>query len=500
MSYDSDFDSDSYFSEENEFYTGYRSPADEWQVTRQSLFKEFNGSVFTANDKISRRLARLNEIIAFSESKDTKRINKKNYISDNYSFLQEFIPESIFEKITEIMTFTLKEKKKIAKDIGLNVETLATFLSLWQLELYSTGNFIAESTLNEINVFLKESSTYATFRRKGHITSKDIERCESRILRQLYNETVRENNLSKNNELPGRVLEYYRNFIIDLDQYLNDNQKKLQERNPLLPYHVYLLAQKKELLKKILPKISLEYFTSYIELKDLETLGIVIEEFYKDKNAMVGELVAQAIVLIEQYFHKIAIIDNMPKKFRTRVKKYRNDFSLAFKLSIDTIRDESHSNIVETPETHKSQYVLEVKKEVNHLTEVDGKELEIDEIKVNQRNDTIPYVEFLDFSKRQRSILRNLGIPDQFHSLIATTFVKMYQTFTYEKTKEFLFELSLFISLVIFYKLFSNIFSKFYFRRSDNIFYPLIWDFPNQHYSNVPNCLQLITFIHFNPI
>ena len=212
------------------------SPADEWQVSRESLFKEFTGSVFIPRGKMDKTLARLNEIVAFSENKDTKQFNKQSYISDQYNFLQEFIPENIFRKITETLAFTGTGKKKIARDISLNVDTLASILSLWQLELLATGNYVPERVLNEINSQLKEASTYSEFRHKGHITIKDIERAESRILRQLYQEINRSadsttKTASSSTKVPERVLNYYRQFMINIDEHLIERQRKLQEKN-----------------------------------------------------------------------------------------------------------------------------------------------------------------------------------------------------------------------------------------------------------------------------
>ena len=115
---------------EIEFYTGYVTPADEWQVTKSSLFREFTGSVFRPTTKMPFRLAKLNEIVAFSSSPDTKKVNKKNYVDERFNFLQEFIPEQIYTKIIEIMAFTDNNKKKISRDISMNVETLSSILSL----------------------------------------------------------------------------------------------------------------------------------------------------------------------------------------------------------------------------------------------------------------------------------------------------------------------------------------------------------------------------------
>ena len=182
---ETDTDSDYYEQDEDIFYRGYVSPADEWNVKPDSLFTELQGSIFDATNAVTRRLKRLNEVIAYSESKNKIEFNKNTSISFQYTFMQQFIPENIYKKISEILGYSAKDKKKIAKDIGLNVDTLANILSLWELELYTNGNYVSELTLDEINNFLKESSTIGYFRCKGHITSKDVERAENRILRQL---------------------------------------------------------------------------------------------------------------------------------------------------------------------------------------------------------------------------------------------------------------------------------------------------------------------------
>ena len=343
MSYDSDFeadnDIDSFHPEEELFYRGFVSPADEWNVKPDSLFSELNGSIFEAKDAVTRRLKRLNEVIAFAESKDNKKYNKKTRISNQYNFLQQFIPEQMFTKITEILSYLSKDKKKIAKDIGLNLDTLANILSLWQLELYSTGNYVSESTFDEINRFLKESSTFGNLKNRGHITSKDVDRAESRILRQIYSQMYSSEDLEKRSVFPKRVLSYYQEYMISLDLYLNENQRKLQLKQQNLPFHVYVLTQKTAILKKILPKIALDYFKMYIEPNDLEVLKAVIDDFYYNKNAIVGELKTQGIIILEKYYGNDAIInEHLPTKFFTRVRKYRLEFGPVFSEIIKNLR------------------------------------------------------------------------------------------------------------------------------------------------------------------
>ena len=340
MSYNADTESNYIENGEPEFYQGFVSPADEWQVTKSSLFREFTGSIFKPNDKMPFRLAKLNEIVAFSESPDTKKVNKKNYIDDRFNFLREFVPEQKYIQIIEVMAFLKPDKKKIAKDISLNIETLASILSLWQLELHASGNYITERTLDEINVFLKESSTYSDFRCKGHITSKDIERAEGRILRQLYEQAyaVKDEQHSAK-KLPQQVLIYYQDFMMNLEQHLNENQRKLQEKKSILPFHVYQLVQKIDVMKKIIYKVSIDYFKRYISQEEFSHLSYIIDEFYKEKNALAGEIVAQLIILLEQYYQTEAILEDLPKKFMTRVRKYRIDLSEEFKLIIERIKE-----------------------------------------------------------------------------------------------------------------------------------------------------------------
>ena len=450
MSYDYESEQDYYDSEETEFYTGYRSPADEWKVNRQSLFKEFQGSVFQANDKITKRLARLNEVIAFSESKETKKINKKSYIANNYSFLQEFIPENIFEKITEIMAFTQKEKKKIAKDIRLNVETLATILGLWQLELYSTGSYISEITLNEINVFLKESSSYGDFRHKGHITSKDIERAEGRILRQIYYQENSINKLDpKTPKIPTRVFNYYRAFITSLDTYLNDNQKQLQEKGPMLPFHVYLLVQKKELMKRILPKIASEYFKCYIDPKDLMNLNGIIDEYYRDKNAMVGELVAQSIVILEQYYNRDANLEqsgsgNLPRKFLTRIRKYRETFSDEFRQIIGFVRKNLINEEVESEVILENPFVTEINERIDESINHEVQSWNYDDLGVDQIK---PIHKESNVNIKYRYIQRGLGISDEIFEVIETSL--LWYEFRYKIRRKISHILLLTLMLII---------------------------------------------------
>lgn len=340
MSNDFDIESDYYQPEEEQFYQGFVSPADEWNVKPDSLFSELNGSIFEANNAITRRLKRLNEVIAYAESKDNKKFCKKTRLSNQYNFLQQFIPENTFTKITEILSFLSKDKKKIAKDIGLNLDTIANILSLWRLELYSTGNFVAETTFEEINQFLKESSSFGNFKCRGHISSKDVDRAESRILRQIYTQLYYTEEARNQPIFPARVLSYYQEFMHSLDLHLNEKQRVLQEKQSVLPFHMYLLTQKMAILKKILPKIALDYFRLYIESKDFEILKLVIDEFYHDKSAMVGELITQGVIILEKYYSKEALITkDAPTKFLTRLRKYNILFGSSFEEVITSLKE-----------------------------------------------------------------------------------------------------------------------------------------------------------------
>ena len=341
MSFDFEPDDDFFEPDNDQFYRGYVSPADEWSVNHRSLFNELNGSIFNATAKLNKRLKRLNEVIAFSESRETKNVNKKNRIAESYNFMTQYIPNITFDKITEILSFTEKDKKKIARDIGLNLDTLANIISLWQLELYTTGNFVPESVLDEINVFLKESSSFGQLKSRGHITTKDIERAESRILRQLYSQLTHFDETKDEHKIfPHRVLSYYQDFINTIDQHLYDRHKTLLDKHGRVPFHAYLLAQKIDIFKRLLPKIALDYFKSFIEPDDLSLLETIIDQFYDDKSAMVGELIAQGIILLELFFNKQASLENIPTKFLTRVKKYRHElippFQKIFEECIET--------------------------------------------------------------------------------------------------------------------------------------------------------------------
>ena len=120
-----------------------------------------------------------------------------------------------------------------------------------QLELHSTGSYVTEKALVDINEFLKEISTFSEFRYKGHVTTKDIERAEARILRQLYNQISGNDEQEESNQtskkLPSEVLNYYRDFMIHLEGHLNERQRGLLEKTtnqrPTLPFHLYLIAQ-----------------------------------------------------------------------------------------------------------------------------------------------------------------------------------------------------------------------------------------------------------------
>lgn len=459
MSYDADSESSFIDDDVQEFYHGYISPADEWQVTRSSLFREFTGSVFTSNDKKTARLAKLNDIVAFSESKETKKVNKKNYIDERFNFLCEFIPEPIYNKIIEVMAFLKTDKKKIAKDISLNVETLATILSLWQLELHTSGNYVTEKTLDEINAFLKESSSYLAFRCKGHITSKDIERAEGRILRQLYNQTFginKSNNLDK--KFPSQVLTYYREFMKHLDLYLNQKQRKLQAKKDVLPFHVYQLIQKIELMKKILPKVAMDYFKMYIEPEDFVNLESIIDDFYKDKNAMIGELVCQSIILLENYFDKQAQLINMPQKFMTRIKKYRLEFSTEFSLLKDQVTcsyqsgNESADDDIIIVEPIQQQQDLLSSQENLVFFDKEIPTCDFEKLYLENQNDGITFNEysidpFDQFSNYKiKYFMEKLGIPQELFNSVPNVFKYLNNQI---KAKMFLKFFSIFISISI---------------------------------------------------
>lgn len=139
---------------------------------------------------------------------------------------------------------------------------------------------------------------------------------------------------------------------------------------------MYLLIQKIAILKRILPKIALDYFSIYIEQEDLTKLFAVLDEFYYDKNAIVGELVTQSIVLLENYYGKEAGIDgSMPKKFFTRLKKYRSLFSQEFKTVIDQI---NQIKVLEQEE--ESQLVTDIKKQITELTTFTEPDLKIQKV------------------------------------------------------------------------------------------------------------------------
>lgn len=370
MSYDSDFDDDFFEPDADQFYHGFVSPADDWKVSRETLFGELNGSFFHATAKFNKRLARLNDVIAFSDSKDTRHVSKKNRLSDNYNFLTQFIPDATFDKITEILSFSVKDKKNIARDIGLNLDTLSNIISLWQLELYTTGNYVSESVLDEINVFLKESSSFGSMKKRGHITSKDLERAESRILKQLYSQLIDNVSSSPDQAIPSRVLPYYQEFILSLDQYLNDNQKALKEKSSSLPFHVYLLVQKLEIFKHLLPKIALDYFKMFIEPVDLSNLCFILDQFYLDKSALVGEVIAQGIILLEAYYLKKAVFDKIPTKFYTRIKKYRRELKPIFQDIVNNLNLEYSSCIDsnEIKDNSISPEFKDIKQRIDNLT------------------------------------------------------------------------------------------------------------------------------------
>jgi hypothetical protein len=377
MSFDFNNDTEIYYYdefEELELYKGYVSPADEWQVNRETLFREFNGSFFQGNDPKTYRLAKINNMLAFAESKDTSIFSKKARIFDQYQFLNQYIPEHLYTKITEILAFTQRDRRNIARDLGLNLDTLSNILCLWQLELFSTGNYISESVLDEINIFLKETSKFGELKKRGHITSKDIDRAESRILRQMYSQ---ESESESQNKMPTRVLAYYQEFMQNMDQYLNKRQKKMAEINPQLPFHVYLLIQKIAILKKILPKIAMDYFQLYIEHKDLVKLGKILDTFYEQRPGMVGELLAQGIVLLEQYYQKEASLESVPTKVLTRVRKYRLEFGPEFKEIFNNMNQEQTYKVENITE-NESELVTDIKEQITALTDFSTPALQID--------------------------------------------------------------------------------------------------------------------------
>ncbi len=450
MSYNVDSESPYSDIDEPELYQGYKSPADEWQVTRSSLFREFTGSVFRPNEKMSPRLAKLNEIVAFTQNKDTQKVIKKNYIDDRFNFLLEFIPEPIYYKIIEAMTFLKADKKKFAKDISLNVDTLASILSLWQLELHTSGNFVTEKTLDEINVFLRESSTYADFSCKGHITSKDIERAEGRILRQLYNQTVGLNEeLKLDKNLP--ILTYYKEFMNQMDYYLNDKYKKLLKKKSVLPFHVYQLVQKIALMKKILPKVAIDYFKIYIEPEDFVNLEYIIDKFYQEKNAMVGELISQSIILLENYYNKTAQLVDMPQKFMTRIKKYRSEFGEEFKILQEHLTLLNESLV----ETFEDDLIITERDEQSKLFINENSNCEFEELKspekIYRESFEEPYNEdrHKNFGLIFKFLLKKLGIPSELFDSIQNIIKKIRERIN-TRTILNLFSVLITISIILF--------------------------------------------------
>ena len=421
---ETDTDSDYYEPDEEIFYRGYISPADEWNVKPDSLFTELQGTIFDATNAVTRRLKRLNEVIAYSESKNKKQFNKKTRISNQYTFMQQFIPENIYKKISEILGYSAKDKKKIAKDIGLNVDTLANILSLWELELYTNGNYVSELTLDEINSFLKESSTIGNFRCKGHITSKDVERAENRILRQLYQQVYQADQEEETNQanIPGRVLCYYQEFMKDFTIHLNERQRKLLEKHGVLPFHIYLLVQKIAILKRILPKVALDYFNIYIEPKDRENINMVIDTFYENRSAVVGELMTQGIVILEEYYQKTACVpEQAPTKFFTRLRKYRLEFGPQYKELIEKLTEILEESVED------SAIVTEIKGQIHNLTDFTTSALQIDQIMQDEHQFEqelgISEKEFNDQKKKilisYRLVQKELEIPKvEFESII----------------------------------------------------------------------------------
>ena len=207
-------------------------------------------------------------------------------------------------------------------------------------------------------------------KKRGHITSKDLERAESRILRQLYYQVNKIFSSPSNQAIPPRVLSYYQEFMMSLDQYLNDKQILLKEKSSVLPFHVYLLVQKLDIFKHLLPKIALDYFKMFIEPIDLTNICFILDEFYLDKSAMIGEVIAQGIVLLEAYYSKKAVFDNIPTKFYTRIKKYRREFKLIFQETIDIVKVFSFLSNKSTENTvdSESSEFKEIKQQIDHLT------------------------------------------------------------------------------------------------------------------------------------
>ena len=235
----------------------------------------------------------------------------------------------MFDRISQIMAYTRPTKKRYAKDVKLNIERLTIILAFWQLELYTKNYYIKEPVLQEINDFLISQSSYGSFRGKGHVTMKDIQRAEGNILKDLFS---LENNQTPQfyfNKLPEGTLTHYRQMIHNLDELIPEDYgliKKLQHRNIEIKYngHIFTWVVRKEIMRKLIYNIAYQY--KYIMTDAMEKkVQYIIERLFLQREILaLGDLPSLCIVLLDYITPtKLELQENMPKRFYTRINAYR---------------------------------------------------------------------------------------------------------------------------------------------------------------------------------
>lgn len=313
-----------------------------WNLRRQKLIPTNNlGSIIDPrdihNNDEMRKLASIHSKNSYSTGDVEKDviINRYNYLKNQFQWLEQFIPEIKLKQIIELMAYSRTERK-LAKNLeGMNLRDLALILAFWQLDAYSSGNYIVEEVLQEINDYLKTFSN--GFCLRGHITVKDIQLAEESILHDLYSIEYKQktHNFQR---FPQKSLQYYRNFLHSFEDSIPEEfAKKIMKarklkNNLVIPGSVYIWVIRNNILKQLLPFLATR---ANLSLKRNESINQFVDTFWTKvfHQKAVGDLSTIGYLILETWseFHtpevSINISDiHMPSKYKTRIKAYRRRF------------------------------------------------------------------------------------------------------------------------------------------------------------------------------
>ena len=183
----------------------------------------------------------------------------------------------------------------------------------------------------------------------------------------------------------------------------------------------------------------MDYFTIYIEPKDSAHICAIIDQFYESRSAMVGELMTQGIVILEEYYQKTAIVpEQAPTKFLSRLRKYRIDFAPQYRELIAKLNSTTEG--VEIP--IESETVTEIKTQIHNVTDFTTPALQLDQFlqeeHLFEQTLGIAEEEFNDQKKKillnYRLIQKELEIPEkEFESI--TEYMMCFQLQNSKKKK-----------------------------------------------------------------